>query len=217
MMHYFMMLTYYPSVAIGWLLGIAISACYLGFGISSLRTNEGWWITFYADIAALQFLLYRFMRRHNVSPHEPAGSSGLSGMLVSALTAPVYARSLLKVVFHRKLTFNVTAKGSAASQDRIWTFRYSLLWAIAAVAVLIVAVTNQRPYAMMMAWTGVILSVCLAPVGIWLFDATRGGFRPRVFAVPRKKRHRGRHARSSGRSARPDLAADRLCGRGSYQ
>ena len=217
MMHYFMMLTYYPSVAVGWLLGITISACYLGFGISSLRTNEGWWITFYADIAALQFLLYRFMRRHNVSPHEPAGSSGLSGMLVSALTAPVYARSLLKVVFHRKLTFNVTAKGSAASQDRMWTFRYSLLWAIAALAVLIVAVTHQRPYAMMMAWTGVILSVCLAPVGIWLFDAVRGGFRPRMAVVPRKKRHRGRHARTSGRSARPDLAADRLCGRGSYQ
>ena len=60
----------------------------------------------------MQFLLYRFMRRHNVSPHEPAGSSGLSGMLVSALTAPIYARSLIKVVLRRKLSFNVTAKGS---------------------------------------------------------------------------------------------------------
>ena len=59
----------------------------------------------------MQFVLYRFMRRHNVSPHEPAGSSGLSGMVVSALTAPIYARSLLKVVFRRKLSFNVTAKG----------------------------------------------------------------------------------------------------------
>jgi hypothetical protein len=130
-------------------------------------------------------------------------------MLVSALTAPVYARSLLKVVFHRKLTFNVTAKGKAAGQDRMWTFRYSLLWAIAAVAVLIVAETHRRPYAMMIAWTAVILSVCLAPVGIWLFDASRGGFRPRPAATFAKafgkKRHRGRHARPSGRSARPNL------------
>jgi hypothetical protein len=118
-------------------------------------------------------------------------------------------------VFHRKLTFNVKAKGAAASQDRMLTFRYSLIWAIVAVAVLIVAETHQRPYAMMMAWTGVILSVCLAPVGIWLFDAVRGGFRPRVAVARRKKRHRGRHARPSGRSARPNLAADRLCGRGS--
>ena len=80
----------------------------------------------------MQFVLYRFMRRHNVSPHEPTGSSGLSGMLVSALTAPVYARSLIKVMLRRKLSFTVTAKGSSASPDRLWTFRYSLTWAAGA-------------------------------------------------------------------------------------
>jgi cellulose synthase/poly-beta-1,6-N-acetylglucosamine synthase-like glycosyltransferase len=173
MLHYFMMLTYYPSVAIGWLLGITISACYLGFGISSLRTDEGWWLTYYVDIATMQFLLYRFMRRHNVSPHEPAGSSGLSGMLVSALTAPIYARSLLKVAFQQKLTFNVTAKGSSASPDRLLTFRYSLMWAIVPVVILAIAYTRHRPYPMMMAWTVLILTVCMAPVGVWLFDRAR--------------------------------------------
>ena len=173
MLHYFLMLTYYPSVAIGWLLGITISACYLGFGISSLRTDEGWWLTYYVDIAVMQFLLYRFMRRHNVSPHEPLGSSGLSGMLISALTAPIYARSLLKVVFGRKLTFNVTAKGSSASSDRLLTFRYSLMWAVVPVAILAVAFTRHRPYPMMIGWTFVILTVCLAPVGVWLFDRAR--------------------------------------------
>ncbi|HUN38643.1 MAG TPA: glycosyltransferase family 2 protein [Trebonia sp.] len=177
MLHYFMMLTYYPSVAIGWLLGITISACYLGFGISSLRTDEGWWLTYYVDIATMQFLLYRFMRRHNVSPHEPAGSSGLSGMLVSALTAPIYARSLLKVIFRQKLTFNVTAKGSSASPDRLLTFRYSLMWAIVPVVILAIAYSRHRPYPMMMAWTFIILTVCLAPIAVWLFDRVRG--RPR--------------------------------------
>ena len=173
MLHYFLMLTYYPSVAIGWLLGITISACYLGFGISSLRTDEGWWLTYYVDIAVMQFLLYQFMRRHNVSPHEPLGSSGLSGMLISALTAPIYARSLLKVAFGRKLTFNVTAKGSSASPDRLLTFRYSLMWAVVPVAILGVAFTGHRPYPMMIGWTFVILTVCLAPVGVWLFDRAR--------------------------------------------
>ena len=175
MLHYAMMLTYYPSVAMGWILGVLISACYLGFGISSLRTNEGWWLSFYVDIAALQFVLYRFMRRHNVSPHEPAGSSGLSGMAVSAMTAPIYARSLLKVVFHRKLSFNVTAKGASASSDRWRTFRYSLLWAVVPIVILAVAVAHRRPYPMMMAWTGIILTVCLAPIAIWLFDRARDG------------------------------------------
>jgi ammonia channel protein AmtB len=113
------------------------------------------------------------MRRHNVSPHEPAGSSGLSGMAVSALTAPIYARSLLKVAFRRKLSFNVTAKGSSASPDRLWTFRYSLMWAAIPLALIAMAVIHQRPYPMMLAWTCVIAGVCLAPVAIWLFDRAR--------------------------------------------
>jgi cellulose synthase/poly-beta-1,6-N-acetylglucosamine synthase-like glycosyltransferase len=170
MLHYFLMLTYYPSVAIGWIMGIFISACYLGFGISSLRTNAGWWLTYYVDVATMQFLLYRFMRRHNVSPHEPAGSSGLSGMLVSALTAPIYARSLIKVLVRRRLSFNVTAKGSSTGADRLWTFRYSLMWAAVPIVILTVAALRHRPYPMMMVWTGVILTVCLAPIGIWLYD-----------------------------------------------
>ncbi len=173
MLHYFLMLTYYPSVAIGWIMGITISACYLGFGISSLRTNSGWWLTYYVDVAAMQFVLYRFMRRHNVSPHEPTGSSGLSGMVVSALTAPIYARSLIKVVLRRKLAFNVTAKGATASPDRLWTFRYSLMWAVVPITLLVIAVIRHRPYPMMMAWTGVILLVCLAPIAIWRLDRYR--------------------------------------------
>jgi cellulose synthase/poly-beta-1,6-N-acetylglucosamine synthase-like glycosyltransferase len=173
MLHYFLMLTYYPSVAIGWILGIGISACYLGFGITSLRTDGGWWLTYYVDIAAMQFLLYRFMRRHNVSPHEPAGSSGLSGMAVSALTAPIYARSLINVLLRRKMSFNVTAKGSSVSPDRLWSFRYSLMWAAVPSVLIVMAVIHHRPYPMMLAWTGVILGVCLAPIAIWLFDRAR--------------------------------------------
>jgi cellulose synthase/poly-beta-1,6-N-acetylglucosamine synthase-like glycosyltransferase len=175
MLHYGLMLTYYPSVAIGWIMGITISACYLGFGVASLRTDAGWWLTYYVDVAAMQFVLYWFMRRHNVSPHEPAGSSGLSGMVLSAITAPIYARSLIKVVFRRKLRFDVTAKGSSSSPDRLSTFRYSLAWAVVPIIILVVAVTHHRPYPMMIAWTGVILTVCLMPVGIWLFDRARSG------------------------------------------
>jgi cellulose synthase/poly-beta-1,6-N-acetylglucosamine synthase-like glycosyltransferase len=186
MLHYFLMLTYYPSVAIGWIMGIGISACYLGFGISSLRTDSGWWLTYYVDVAAMQFVLYRFMRRHNVSPHEPAGSSGLSGMVVSALTAPVYARSLLTVVCGRTLSFTVTAKGAAASPDRLWTFRYSLIWAAVPLALMTIAILRHRPFPMMVVWTGVILAVCLSPVAIWLFDRGRA---TRARAVRAGHRH----------------------------
>jgi hypothetical protein len=79
------------------------------------------------------------------------------------------------VVFRRRLRFDVTAKGSSSSPDRLWTFRYSLAWAIVPVVILAIAITHHRPYPMMIAWTGVILTVCLMPVGIWLFDRARSG------------------------------------------
>ena len=106
------------------------------------------------------------MRRHITSPHGRAGCSGLTAMLVSALTAPVYARSLLKVLFRRKLTCTVTAQSIAT--DRLWTFRYCLAWAI--VPIIILAATYHRPYPVMIVWTAVILTVCLAPIAIWRFD-----------------------------------------------
>ncbi len=177
MLHYFLMLSYYPSVALGWILGILNSACYLGFGISSLRTSETWWLSYYVDVAVMQFLLYRFMRRHNVSPHEPAGSSGFSGMLVSALTAPIYARAAMKVMFGRKLSFRVTAKGRSTARDRLSTFRYSLMWAVVPVVIMSVAFLRHRPYPMMMAWTAIILFVCLAPIFIWLYDRSHSSSR----------------------------------------
>jgi hypothetical protein len=169
-----------------------------------LRTNAGWWLTYYVDVAAMQFLLYRFMRRHNVSPHEPMGSSGLSGMLVSALTAPIYARSLIKVLFRRKLSFNVTAKGDSASPDRLWTFRYSLMWAVVPIIILMVAFMHHRPYLMMMVWTGVIEAVCLAPIAIWLFDRTRGARQERRIA--RQERQAARH--TGGHRSQESAAAD---------
>jgi hypothetical protein len=39
------------------------------------------------------------------------------------------------------------------------------------VVILIIAFSHSRPYPMMIAWTAIILTVCLAPVGIWLYDS----------------------------------------------
>jgi hypothetical protein len=165
------MLTYYPSVAIGWIMGIFVSACYLGFGVTGLHTDANQWLAYYADIAALQFMLYWFMRRHNVSPHEPEGSSGFSGMLISALTAPVYARSLFLVLIGKTPGFNVTTKGDTS--DTLWSFRYHLLWAAPILAILAISILHHRNYPMMISWAVLILSICLSPIAIWLYDCFR--------------------------------------------
>lgn len=66
------------------------------------------------------------------------------------------------------------------------TFRYSLIWATVPVVILIVAALRHRPYPVMIAWTAVILTVCLAPIGIWLADRA---------AAARQERRRARQSR----------------------
>jgi len=44
------------------------------------------------------------------------------------------------------------------------------MWAAVPIVILTVAVMRHRPYPMMMVWTGLILTVCLAPIAIWLYD-----------------------------------------------
>ncbi len=84
----------------------------------------------YVDAAVLQVGLYFFNRRHNVSPHEDEGSTGLAGMLISALSAPIYVSSLVAVALRRKGGFVTTPKGDSASADSIATFRRHLQWSV---------------------------------------------------------------------------------------
>jgi TRAP-type uncharacterized transport system fused permease subunit len=51
-------------------------------------------------------------------------------------------------------------------------------------ALIVIALVRHRPYPMMMAWTGVILLVCLAPVAIWLTDKIRAGRAVPGHAIP---------------------------------
>jgi hypothetical protein len=80
------------------------------------------------------------------------------------------------------------------------TFRYSLMWAVVPVIILTVAVVRHRPYPMMMAWTAIILTVCLTPVWVWLLDEFTGRR-----ALAKRRRINERSARA-GRSDRTETA-----------
>ena len=87
-----------PDGAISWVLGAvnAMLSFTLGAGGVVVPRTCGWCST--VDAAALQVGLYFWNRRHNVSPHEKEGSAGVAGMLISALSAPIYAASLAAVL-----------------------------------------------------------------------------------------------------------------------
>ncbi|MEC4019159.1 glycosyltransferase family 2 protein [Streptomyces sp. H27-D2] len=167
LLNYSLMVAYYPMTALNWVLSALSCALFLVLGASGIQISSEIWLMLYSDAAALQIGLYVWNRRHNVSPHEPRGSSGAAGMLLSALSAPIYAKSLLDAVLRRKSRFVVTPKGDSTSPDRVATFRIHLLWAAFFGGSLIASFFLGHTHVAMRTWTVVALAVCLAPPAIW--------------------------------------------------
>ncbi|MFD7709840.1 glycosyltransferase family 2 protein [Streptomyces sp. NPDC059786] len=165
---YTLMLVYYPMTAVNWLLGILSCVLFLWFGASGTQVAASVWLMLYSDAAALQIGLYLWNRRHNVSPHEPQGSGGLAGMAMSALSAPIYLKSLGSAVARTPSRFVVTPKGGDASADRMATFRIHLYWAALLAVSLLASVLLGHTHAAMRTWAALAMAISLAPAAVWL-------------------------------------------------
>ena len=185
--HYALLMAYYPTAAIAWILGVTSGIIYLTLGTGGLTVSPKLWLTLYFDAAALQVLLYFWNRRHNVSPHEGRGSSGLPGMFISTLTVPIYVSSMFAALLHRRSSFVVTPKGDAASRDNTSTFRRHLYWAAPILAAFAVAAVRGHNSPWMCVWSVLALLVCLLPVVIWRVEMLKARTRrpaPVVSATP---------------------------------
>lgn len=172
-LNYTLMVTYYPMAAVNWVLGGLSCVLFLGLGASGIDVDSRMWLMLYTDAAALQIGLYIWNRRHNVSPHEPPGSSGTAGMLMSALSAPVYARSLAQALLCRRSRFVVTPKGESVSPDHLGTFRTHLIWAGVFAVSLAASVVFGHEHVAMRVWALLALATALLPLGVWLTDRWR--------------------------------------------
>jgi Glycosyl transferase family group 2 len=168
LLNYTLLVMYYPMSALNWLLGALSCVLFLGLGASGIHISSEVWMMLYSDAAALQIGLYVWNRRHNVSPHEPQGSSGAAGMAMSALSAPVYAMSLAAALLRRSSRFVVTPKGDSASPDRLATFRVHLLWAAVFGGSIVAAFVLGHTHVAMLTWAGLALLITLAPPLLWL-------------------------------------------------
>ncbi|WP_338700642.1 cellulose synthase catalytic subunit [Streptomyces sp. Q6] len=170
---YTMMLVYYPMTAVNWLLGVLSCVLFLWFGASGTEVSASVWLMLYSDAAALQIGLYLWNRRHNVSPHEPEGSGGLAGMAMSAISAPIYLKSLGAALLRRPSRFVVTPKGGDASPDRVLTFRIHLFWATVLAASLAASVVLAHSHVAMRTWAVLALCIALAPLVVWAVGQRR--------------------------------------------
>jgi hypothetical protein len=166
-LHYLLISSYYPSAAVGWVLGALNCLLYLILGTTGVRVQPQAWLAIYLDLALVQFCFYASNRKHNVSPHEREGSSGIAGMFISVLAAPVYVAALLGTVTGRKASFVVTPKGDSQSPDGLRTFRRHLRWGGLFAAGLATSLWIDHPQSSLRLWSITLILVCLTPALIW--------------------------------------------------
>ena len=106
-------MSYYPLTALAWLLGAVNAACYLLLGAEGVQVPQQVWLMLYVDAALFQVGLYLWNRRHNVSPHEEAGSSGLPGCWCPRCARRCTSTSWSGAVLRRTAGFVVTPKGDS--------------------------------------------------------------------------------------------------------
>lgn len=108
-----------------------------------------------------------------MSPHEQAGSSGVSGMFVSVLSAPMYVSALWQGLRGKNVSFAVTPKGADASPDRLATFRKNLVWGGITVVCLAASYPLGNRHGDMQLWALLSIAVSVLPVLIWLVQSRR--------------------------------------------
>ncbi|MDI9889137.1 cellulose synthase catalytic subunit [Streptomyces sp. HNM0645] len=168
--NYTMMIIFYPMSALNWILAALSCALFLGMGASGVQIDPAIWMMLYGNASALQIGLYIWNRRHNVSPHEPEGSGGLAGMVMSALSAPIYARSLMDAALRRKSKFVVTPKGDSSSPDTLFgTFRIHLFFILIFGGSLVSSFWFGHDHPAMITWAGLALLITAAPIFAWRY------------------------------------------------
>ncbi|MEU5033753.1 glycosyltransferase family 2 protein [Streptomyces rubiginosohelvolus] len=190
--NYTMMIIFYPMSALNWILAALSCALFLGMGASGVQIDPTIWMMLYGNASALQIGLYIWNRRHNVSPHEPEGSGGLAGMVMSALSAPIYARSLMDAVLRRKSSFVVTPKGDSSSPDTLFgTFRIHLFFIVVFGASMISSFFLGHSHPAMVTWATLALLITAAPIIGWRY----------TIRAEKKKRRSGGGSHRNGEPA----------------
>ena len=171
--HYALLMSYYPSAALAWILGSFNMAIYLFTGVGGVQVAAQLWLMLYVNAAVLQMAIYFWNRQFNVSPHEAEGSSGASGMLVSILSAPMYVTALVDAVRGRDVPFAVTPKGEDGSPDQLLTFRKNIMWGALLGAALAASFLLGNDHPSMRLWAVMGMVISFLPVTLWKINDIR--------------------------------------------
>ena len=168
-LHYLFITAFYPSMALGWVLGGINATLYLVLGASGIVVPPQLWLALYADATLFQLWVYVRNRKHNVSPYEEDGSAGLRGMAMTVFCAPIYASAALATLLRRPARFVVTAKSSVAGRDSLWVFRLQGFWTALLGAAIVAAFVQGYATLDVLIWPLAAVLISLAPPALsWL-------------------------------------------------
>ncbi|MGA5303714.1 glycosyltransferase family 2 protein [Nucisporomicrobium flavum] len=160
---FFALQSHYPTTALSWVIGIALSALYLVGGVTISRLPALVWGVLFVGNLVAGLAFFRFTQRFNLVEHERR-SFGLAGMALELVTAPVYVAAAAAQLAGRPLAYVVTPKGAAATGDTWRTFRGHLGWAAVAAACLACGVVLDHPFWTLYLWASLTLGISLAPL-----------------------------------------------------
>ncbi|GAA0726370.1 glycosyltransferase [Dactylosporangium roseum] len=121
--------SYYPSVALAAVSGVAATGTYLGLGINAADVDWRPWLGLWSVSMGTWAMLWLWLRRFNLARHERK-ELGVHGMLLALFAVPIYVAAGAAALLRRPLAYAVTAKGRLRSVDGPKSFRTHALWAL---------------------------------------------------------------------------------------
>lgn len=182
---FFALQSHYPTTAMSWVIGVALSAIYLVGGVAITRLPALVWAVLFAANIILGMGFFAFTQRFNLVEHERR-SWGLAGMALELITAPVYVAAAAAQLAGRPLAYVVTAKGAAATGDTLRTFRAHLGWAAVAAACVGCGLALDHDYPSLYLWAGITLIISIAPIVHLMSGRLAGALARTSSAVPRR-------------------------------
>ncbi|WP_262286731.1 glycosyltransferase family 2 protein [Micromonospora sp. MA102] len=153
---------YYPSVAVSLLLGNLATALYLLTGVGSAQLDVTVWSVLWGSTFGTWFLLWLWLRRFNIAPHEQE-EIGMAGMALALFAGPVYVAAGFTALLRRKLGFVVTAKGRLRTIESFRTFRLHLCWAAVSAGLLGASFVLGNSSPLLRVWPVLTLLTGLGP------------------------------------------------------
>ena len=142
-MHYVALQSFYPSIAVSWILSLIVCTVTLFFGFLFIDVDVWKFMTLWFGSVALQITFSVWIMRYNLNRHERK-TTGASAMLLTLLVAPVYSAAAVTALLRRKLQYAVTAKGDLRTLDTWTTYSTHFVFLFSYLVLVAVAVYTLR-------------------------------------------------------------------------